>query len=90
MTDLRLVPRLPDLQEIDLSLGDRHYHPSIVPGRQYMVKVHGAWHLGRFTKVWYGLSFGPWGNAGLQFDAPGYNCSAWERIIEVDFQEDAP
>lgn len=89
MTDLRLVPRLPALREIDLSRGDRHTHPDIVPGRHYMVRIYGAWHMGRFSEVWYGLSFSPWGNAGLQFDAPGYNLSAWERIIEVDFREDA-
>ena len=89
MTDLRLVPRLPVLCEIDLSRGDKHTHPDIVPGRHYMARIYGAWHMGRFSPVWYGLSFSPWGHGGLQFDAPGYNSSAWERIIEVDFQEDA-
>lgn len=86
---LRLVPRLPVLREIDLSRGRGHTHPDIVTGQPYLVRVYGSWHLGLFTQQWYGLSFAPWGNAGLQFDAPGYNSSAWERLIEVDFQEDA-
>jgi len=85
MTDLRLVPRLPTMREIDLSRGDRHRHPDIVPGRYYMVQVHEAWHLGRFSEVWYGLTFWPWGTSGLQFDAPGFNSSGWQRVIEVDF-----
>lgn len=89
MTDLSLVPRLPVLREIDLSRGDRNMHPDIVPGRHYMVRIYGAWHMGRFSEVWYGLNFFPWGTSGIQFDAPGYNSSRWERVIEVDLGEDA-
>ena len=85
--DLQLVLPLPILREIDLSRGERHRHPDILVGRVYMVKVSGGWHLGRFSKQWFGLNFSPWGNAGLQFDAPGYNLSRWERIIEFDMQE---
>jgi hypothetical protein len=90
MTAVRLVPRLPALREVDLSLSEGHTHPDIVVGRTYMVKISGAWFLGRFAKVWFGLTFSPWGNAGLQFDAPGCNGSRWQRVIEVDLREDAP
>lgn len=79
---------LPTLREIDLARGDKSDHPDIVPGQLYVVKIYGAWHMGRFARVWYGLNFSPWGCSGIQFSAPGYNLSAWERIIE--FQPKGP
>lgn len=71
-------------REIDLSRGYRHEHPDISSDKLYLVKVHGGWFFGPFTRQWYGWNFARWGNAGCQFDAPGYNSSTWERIIEID------
>ena len=72
-------------REIDLTKAERHEHPDIIANeKQYLVKIYGGWHFGRFSRQWYGLSFNNWGNAGCQFDAPGWNSSGWERVIEID------
>jgi hypothetical protein len=71
-------------REIDLSKAIKHEHPDISTERMYLVKVHGGWFFGPFTRQWFGLSFSRWGGAGLQFDAPGWNSSRWERVIEID------
>lgn len=74
--------------EIDLSKSDRHFHPDIKPdGTLYLIQLSdgpGSWFFGPFTRQWYGLSFSRWGNAGLQFDAPGFNSSRWTRVFEFD------
>jgi hypothetical protein len=72
-------------REIDLSKAVKHDHPDIVPNdKTYLVKIHGGWFFGPFTRQWYGLSFSNWGWSGAQFDAPGWNSSKWERVIEID------
>ena len=71
-------------REIDLSKAVKSNHPDISTDKQYLVKVYGRWHFGQFTCQWYGLNFNGWGNSGCQFDAPGYNSSGWERVIEID------
>ncbi len=45
--------------------------------RHYLAKVHGRWHLGMFTKVWYGWNFSEWGTSGIQLDSI-------EDLYEVD------
>lgn len=73
------------LQEVDISRTIRGQHPDIkTDGTKYLVKFNSTWHLGSFTKEWYGLNFTNWGTSGRQLDAPGYNGSTWERIIEIN------
>lgn len=75
-------------KEIDLTKSNRHEHPDIkTDGTLYLVRFNNRWYLGPFIRVWFGLSFPEWGNAGMQFDAPGYNKSSWERVLEVTFND---
>lgn len=71
-------------REIDLSKAVKHEHPDISTEKHYLVKIHGGWFFGRFTRQWFGLNFTNWGNAGAQFDAPGWNSSTWEYVFEVE------
>ena len=72
-------------KHLDLSKADKHNHPDIVVGKEYLVRIDKRWFLGTFTEQWYGLNFGPWMNmVGIQFDAPGSNGSRWEAICEFD------
>lgn len=71
--------------EIDLSKAHGHDHPDIkTDGTFYLVKFYGNWFLGPFCRVGYGLTFPRWGTSGCQFDAPGFNGSTWERVIEIN------
>ena len=68
-----------------MSLAEKHDHPEIKVGRQYLCRIGGKWFMGRFNKLWYGLNFDGWyAAAGLQFNAPGWNCSSWERVFEME------
>lgn len=70
---------------LDLTKAEKHHHPDIVVGKEYLVRIDKRWFLGTFTKQWYGLHFGPWINmVGIQFDAPGSNRSKWEAVCEFD------
>lgn len=72
------------MRKIDLSRGCKHEHPDIEVGKTYLARIYGSWYLGRFNRQWYGLNFRGWEGTSLQFDAPGYNRSGWEALIEVD------
>ena len=75
---------MPKLVQVDLSRADKHRCPGIIPGKTYLVKVHGEWYAGSFEEQWYGLNFlGIQNGAGLQFDAPGFNFSSWEEVYEI-------
>jgi hypothetical protein len=75
------------LREIDLSKAVEHSHPDIKVGYQhhYLALIRGDYHAGSFSKQWYGLNFDGWSYnpAGLQFDAPGWNASGWQRLWEI-------
>jgi len=75
------------LTEIDLKLSNKHDHPDIKTNADtwYLAQIDGRFFAGRFSRVWFGLSFSGW-YAPLQFDAPERNGSGWERLwrIEVD------
>lgn len=72
---------------LDLTKGDKHNHPDIVVGTTYLVRIDKRWFMGKFTKQWYGLHFGPWINGvGIQYDTPGGNRSMWEAVCEFDEQ----
>ncbi len=76
------------LKNIDLSKSYEHDNPEINIDKHYIVKINGEWFLGQFEKQWYGLNFFPWVNGvGIQFDAPGFNCSDWEKVVEIDLDE---
>jgi hypothetical protein len=77
------------LKNIDLSKSHKHEHPDINIDKHYIVKINGEWFLGMFNKQWFGLNFAPWinGQVGIQFDAPGFNCSNWEKVIEIDLDK---
>lgn len=72
---------------LDLTKSDRSSHPDIVVGRRYLVRINKSWFLGTFSKVWYGLHFGPWINGvGIGFNAPDVRGSKWEAVCEFDEQ----
>lgn len=73
------------LREIDLSRAREHEHPDIKPDRNYLAQIGGEFHAGQFSREWYGWNFEGWSHnpAGLQFDAPGWNASDWERLWEI-------
>jgi len=77
------------LKVIDLSKAKEHSHPDIDVNKKYLVKISGEWYFGKFEKVWFGLNFSPWKNGmvGIQFDAPGFNKSCWERVVEINLKE---
>jgi hypothetical protein len=72
-----------DLVEIDLSKGEKHEHPDINTKNLYLCRVDNQFETGYFSRQWYGLSFSGFYDAGLQFDAPGYNSSDWQQIWEI-------
>ena len=69
-----------ELIEIDLSKGVEHEHPDINTKDLYLAKEGGSYAVGGFDRQHYGLSFCGFYDAGLQFDAPGYNKSDWEQL----------
>ena len=76
-------------EEIDLSKAKGHHHPDINTKDLYLCKIAGRWYIGKFSMQWYGLNFEgyPHSMVGLQFDAPGWNASRWERVLK--FKEPA-
>lgn len=78
------APRPKVGEEIDLSLAEEHEHPKIVLDAPYLCKIGGQWFFGRFGREWYGLNFHGWHGVGLQFDAPGWNRSKWERVFKME------
>lgn len=77
------------LVELDLTKSIKHDHPDIrTDGTQYLVALKGCndtgtrFYAGTFSRVHFGLSFNGWVNH-LQYDAPGTNCSRYERIWEI-------
>ena len=71
------------MKVLDLSLAVKHDHPDIQKGKTYLCKIYGKWFFGTFSRQWFGWSFNGWYNH-LQFDAPGYNSSQWEAVVEFD------
>ena len=73
------------LQEIDLSKAREHEHPEIERGQDYLALIDDEFHAGRFSRQWYGWNFDGWSHnpAGLQFDAPGWNASGWQRLWKI-------
>jgi len=59
-------------------------HPDIkTDGTMYFIKWDGRYFTGTFHMQWYGLNFSGVYDAGVQFDAPGFNSSKWEAIWEI-------
>lgn len=74
----------PFLVPVDLSLAEQHEHPLIRTGQDYLYKVHGHWYVGQAHRQRYGWNFSGWaGGNTIQFDAPGWNSSSWERLYEL-------
>ena len=74
------------VKKLDMSKANGHNHPDIKPNKGlYLCGFTGGygWHIGRFSKQWYGLNFDGIYDAGLQFDAPGQNASDWREIWEI-------
>jgi hypothetical protein len=73
-----------------MSLSNKHEHPQIEQGKQYLVKLEAVngrgyrYYAGTFSRQWYGWSFDGWiGASGLQFDEPDTNLSRWVQIWEI-------
>jgi len=75
--------RTPKLIPLDMSLADKHEHPSIKRGKTYLCLIGGAFYAGCFSRQWYGWNFDAIYSTGLQFDQPGTNRSRWEMIWEI-------
>jgi hypothetical protein len=75
----------PTLIPLDMLLANRHEHPHLNTKDQFLCLIRGKYFIGKFSRQWYGLNFEGWSPnpAGLQFDAPGYNCSGWQQIWRV-------
>ena len=75
---MKLIP-------ISLRCAERHECKNIKPGRtRYLCKIDGEYFVGRFQREWFGLHFDGWCGCGIQFDAPGYNSSDWERVWRIE------
>lgn len=74
----------PKLVEVDLTRAKEHRCPGIEVGPDYLCQINGRLFAGRFSEQWFGLNFDGWLNVGLQFDAPGWNRSMWERVWRID------
>lgn len=81
------------LEEIDLTKATGHECPEINghEGDWYLAEIQFStdkkpfYTVGHFSRQWFGLHFDcDWGMSGLQFDAPGYNCSAWKRLWRIN------
>lgn len=77
--------KTPKLKPVDLSKAKEHECPDVKVGRKvYLAKIDGEFHVGRFSRQWYGLNFDtPAYDAGVQFDAPGTNSSSWQALWEL-------
>jgi hypothetical protein len=74
------------LKSLDMTKSDKHNHPDLNTKDTFLCLIGGEFFVGKFTKQWYGFNFMGWignPNAGLQFDAPGTNCSRWEQIWKI-------
>lgn len=64
------VPKTkPRSKRIDLKKADGCNHPDITERGRYRVKIYGQWHVGTFSRQWYGWSFDNWGTSGIQLDS---------------------
>lgn len=70
-------------KELDLSRAAKHEHADIELDKYYLVLIGESWFMGKFSRVWFGLTFYPWHSTHYQFDAPGSNGSDWKRVIEL-------
>ncbi len=72
----------PELTELDLSLAHEHNHPDFNTVDYFLAEIDGILRFGKFVKVWFGWHFscGFGDSGGMQFDAPGYNKSRWQRV----------
>jgi len=80
---LRLIP-------IDLSKAEQHKHPDLNETDDFLCLIDGEFHVGRFSRQWYGWNFDGWKwniAAGLQFDEPGTNYSKWEAVWRIQSQQ---
>mgnify|MGYP001266163465 FL=1 len=81
---MRLIP-------IDLRKAIENTHPDINTESWFIAEIQfckgTSFWAGKFSKQWYGFNFNAEGfpySAGLQFDAPGQNCSDWKRLWKVE------
>lgn len=79
--------KTPKLIPLDMSKSKEHSHPDINCRNTYLCLIDREFFVGKFTREWYGFNFEGWySDSGLQFDAPGFNCSKWQQIWKVKRQ----
>lgn len=74
------------LEKIDLSNAKKHECEEINDTDDFLALISGEFHVGKFSRQWYGWNFNGWRwnpGVGLQFDAPGSNCSKWEGLWKL-------
>ena len=57
--------------------------PKISLRKWYLAKAYDRYAAGRFSRQWYGLNFGGFFPAGLQFNKPGTNGSGLQGLWEI-------
>jgi hypothetical protein len=72
-----------NLEQLDLTKGDKNSHPKIDGRSSYLCLIDGNFYAGKFSKVWFGWHFDGWFDVGMQYDKPGYNSSSWQRIWKI-------
>lgn len=76
----------PQFTEVDLSKTTKHGSDELTVGPVYLCLKGGHYYVGKFNKVWYGLTFDGWGGH-FQYDPPGTNSSNWQRVWRFDNAE---
>jgi hypothetical protein len=67
-----------------MSKSFEHEHPALNSKDTFLCLIGSDFFAGKFSKKWFGWSFGGWVNpAGYQFDAPGWNSSDWKQIWKI-------
>lgn len=69
--------------EVDLAKTTKHGSDELTVGPTYLCLKGGNYYVGKFNKVWYGLTFDGWGGH-FQYDPPSTNSSDWQRAWRFD------
>ena len=83
LAPVQVNPMHPQMTEIDLSATTSRGGAGLEVGPTYLVLYDGRFHVGRFSMLWYGLSFEGYTGAA-QYDPPGANYSSWQRVWRLD------
>ena len=72
--------------EVDLTKTTKHGSDELTAGPTYLCLKGGCFYVGKFSKVWFGLTFSG-GHGSWQYDPPGTNASNWHRAWRLENAE---